>query len=266
MADKRQFEVMFLRLVPHTLRDDFMTVGLVMVEPGKEFAEARFTRDWKRVGCFAPESGMEILELAEPAVQEALVGIKSRGDLLRVLENRFGTAFDVSPVKGLVAEDPAVEMGILERDYLAATRPQERSRGLGRAGIVHRMKEAFAEKSVLGLLQQDLEMKEFTGESDPFQIDFGFRLGRSLKMFHALALNLSREPAVTLAYRYMQIQNGLKKQNVEGLLMAIINEQTIRTKDPVASGVAMLETRGIEVRDVSEMGAVAEEVRAVLRA
>src|SRR5579862_9120702 len=101
MAEKRQFEVMLLRLVPHTLRDDFITVGFVMVEPGKEFAEARFTRDWKRVGRFAPETGMEILKLAEPAVQEALVGIKSRGDLLRVLENRFGTAFDVSPVKGL---------------------------------------------------------------------------------------------------------------------------------------------------------------------
>ena len=191
--------------------------------------------------------------------------IKSRQQLLVALEG-FGTLFEVGPAKGLIAEDPVAEMQILERDYLSTARAAEHSREMGRAGIVHKMRDAFAERGVLELLQRDMEMKEFTGESDPFQIDFGFRAGKSLKMFHALALNVSREPAVTLAYRYMQIQNGLRKQNVEGLLMAIINEKAIQTKGPVTSGVAMLKTSGIEVRDVSEMRVIAEEVRTELRA
>ena len=32
MAEKRQFEVLLVRLVPHALRDDFMTVGVAVME------------------------------------------------------------------------------------------------------------------------------------------------------------------------------------------------------------------------------------------
>ena len=59
MAEKRQFEILLVRLVPHALRDDFMTVGVVMLEPAGEFADLRLTRDWKRVECFAPNLEME---------------------------------------------------------------------------------------------------------------------------------------------------------------------------------------------------------------
>src|SRR5215475_12956764 len=98
-GEKRQLELLLLRLVPHALRDDFMTVGVIVVEPGGEFVEARFTRDWKRVGCFAPEIELEHLERLEAAVIGDLKEIRGRDDLMKLIESRFGAEFDVGPVK-----------------------------------------------------------------------------------------------------------------------------------------------------------------------
>jgi hypothetical protein len=261
MADKQQLELYLLRLVPHALRDDFMTVGVVVVEANGAFADVRFTRDWKRVECFAPEIELEHLERLEAVVRGELEGIRSRTDLMRVLESRFGAEFDVGPVKAIEAVDPAAEMAVLARDYLAPMEPVERARRLGRLGIVGRMEEGFAEAGVLGLLARDMVMTEFTGEHDPFRVDFGFRVGNSLKMFHALALNRGREPAVTLAYRFARIQDGLRKQNEAAVLTAVISEDASRRRDEVASGIGMLRANEILVRDVSEMRVIADEVR-----
>jgi chorismate mutase len=266
MADKRQFELLLLRLVPHALRDDFMTVGVMVVEQGGEFADVRFTRDWKRVECFAPDLELEIFEYLERAVRGGLKNIRRREDLLQLLEERFGTVFDVGPSKAMLASDPAAEMRVLERDYLAAMQPVERARRLGRLGIVSRMEDAFAGAGVIELLQRDIDMKEFTGESDPFQVDFGFRVGKSLKMFHGLALNLSRDPAVMLAYRHSRIQAGMRGRGEEALMTAVISAEAMQSKGEVASGIAMLKANEIAVRGLGEMAEIAEEVRRELRA
>jgi len=261
MADKRQFDLLLLRLVPHALRDDFMTVGVVVLEQGGEFADVRFTRDWKRVECFAPDLELEVFEYLELEIRRGLKNIRRREDLLELLAERFGTVFDVGPSKAMLANDPAEEMRVLERDYLAAMQPVERARRLGRLGIVSRMEEAFAGAGVLDLLQRDIDMKEFTGEGDPFHVDFGFRVGKTLKMFQGLALNLSRDPAVTLAYRYARIQAGMRKRGEEALMTAVISANAMQSKGEVASGIAMLKANEIVVRSVVEMAKIAEEVR-----
>jgi hypothetical protein len=266
MAEKRQFEVLLLRLVPHALRDDFMTVGVVMLEEGAAFADVRFTRDWKRVECFAPDFELEVLERLEAAVRGRLKEIRRREDLLQLLEAEFGTVFDVGPVKALVAGDPVAEMRVLERDYLAPMQRVERAGRMGRLGIVSRIEAGFADAGVLELMQRDIEMSEFTGKDDPFRVDFGFRVGKSLKMFQGLALNLSREPAVTLAYRYGRIQSGMRARGEEALMTAIVGEEALRRKGEVASGIAMLRANEVEVRGLEEMGEIAERVQRELRA
>jgi hypothetical protein len=302
MAGNRQFEILLLRLVPHVLRDDFMTVGVMVVENGgqgsavshqenpfpvrsalggsfsgeavgirneekprvERFADVRFTRDWKRVECFAPDFEVGMMELVEATVRAGLREVRGRDDLLRLLEGRFGSTFDVGPVKALVAVDPVAEMKLLTRDYLDPMRPAEHERGrhMGRIAIVGEMRDAFAEAGVLELMQRDLEMKEFTGENDPFRVDFGFRVGKSLKMFQGLALNLSREPAVTLAYRYGRIREGMRARGEEALMTAIVSEEAMReSRREVASGVAMLRVSEVEVRGLGDMSEIAEGIR-----
>jgi hypothetical protein len=232
------------------------------------FADVRFTRDWKRVACFAPEIEVEILERLEYSVRTRLTEMRSRADLLLMLESEFGPVFDVGPVKALVAEDPAAEMRALEEIYLAPMRagaPERHERRMGRMGIVTRMQDAFAEAGVLEMLQRDLDMKEFTGENDPFKVDFGFWVGKSLKMFQGLALNLSREPAVTLAYRYGRIQTGMLGRGEEALMTAIVSEEALRARGEVGSGIAMLRASEVVGGGGGEMGEIAERVRGEVR-
>jgi hypothetical protein len=266
MAEKRQFELLWLRVVPHALLNDYMTVGAMMFEPGGDFAELRFTRDWKRVECFAPNLELEIFERLETAVREGLRDIHSREDLLQLLDQKFGSVFDVGPVKAVLVENPAAEMGVVERDFLASMAPVERSKRLGRIGIVARMKDGLADAGVLEMMLRDLDMTEFTGENDPFRVDFGYRVGKSLKMLQALALNVSRVPAVTLAYRYATIGEGMRKRGEEALMTAVVGEQALRSAGEVASGIAMLRANEIRVRSVEEMGEIAEEVKRELQA
>ena len=264
MGNNRQFELLLVRLVPHALRDDFMTVGVVVVEPGGEFADFRITRDWERVACFAPDLEMEVLEHLEAAVREGIGSIRGRGELARLLEERFGEVFDVGPVKALEARNPSAEMQVLERDYLAPileTPGGERARRMGRVGIVSRMSDAFEAAGVLGLLARNLDMGEFTGKHDPFRVDFGYRVGRTLKMFQALALNLSREPAVTLAYRYARIQAGVRARGEDSLMTAIISEEAARTQGEAAKGLKMLRANEIIVRDIGKMSEIAEAAK-----
>lgn len=262
----RQFELLLVRVVPHPLRDDFMTVGVVLVEPEGTFADVRVTRDWKRVGCFAPEIETEIFEMMEATVRERLKDVRQRGDLLGVLEERFGGLFDVGPSKALVAADPVAEMGTVTKIYLGPSVAVERTQRLGRAAIVGRMEQAFADAGLTGLLQRDINMQEFTGESDPFRVDFGFRVGTSLKMFQGLALNWSREPAVALAYRYARIRDGMKKRKEDARLTAIVSQEAMRLKEEAASGIALLRANDVAVRSVEEMPEIADKVRGELQA
>ncbi len=56
MADLRQLEFFLLRYVPDAVKDEFVNIGLVMIEAGANgdgFADVRFTRDWRRVRCLS---------------------------------------------------------------------------------------------------------------------------------------------------------------------------------------------------------------------
>ena len=271
MAEKRHFELLVVDLVPHALRRDAMTIGVVVVEAGGEFRDVRFTRDWKRVQCFAPDLEIEILEVLERELRERLKEIGSRDELLRLIDQRFGMVFEVGPAKALIAEDPAAEMRILERDYLApmeGERGRERARGTGRVGIVGRMADGLADAGVLDLVMRDVDMSEFTGADDAFHVDFGYRVGKSFKMLQALALSASRDPAVALAYRFTKIQEGMRKRGDEAVMTAVVSEipplaQKARQEwgTQGASAIAVLRANEIAVRSVEEMGEIAAEVR-----
>ena len=55
MTQLRQLELHLLRFLPHPLRDDFVTVGLLLVESDGGFADVRFTHDFRMLQCVAPD-------------------------------------------------------------------------------------------------------------------------------------------------------------------------------------------------------------------
>jgi len=118
LATKRQLELYLLRFLPHALRDDFVTVGVLLLESDGGFAEVRLTRDWRMLQCLAPDVDSEWFTMMESEIRQRLGTLRRREDLIRLVSERFGTMIDVAPTKAVLTEDPAKEMEVLASMYL----------------------------------------------------------------------------------------------------------------------------------------------------
>jgi len=176
-AEKRQLELYLLRFLPHALRDDFVTVGLLLVESDGGFAEdAVYTRH-EELQCVAPEVEWEWFGMVEQEIRGRLGSLRRREELLQLVNEKFGTMLDVGPTKAVITQDPEEEMEALTSMYLVSTARVNELSSDGADGDRHSMIEAFANAGVLELMQRDLDVMQYTGLGDPFRIDFGIDPG-----------------------------------------------------------------------------------------
>jgi Protein of unknown function (DUF3037) len=266
MAEKRQLELYLLRFLPHALRDDFVTVGLLLLESDGGFAEVRFTRDWRMLQCVAPDVELEWFEMVEREIRVRLGSLRRREELILLMSERFGTMIDVAPTKAVLTEDPAKEMEVLTSMYLVPTQRGERiQQRTGRVAIVSTMKEAFAKAGVLELMQRDLDVVKYTGAGDPFRIDFGYRIGSAVKMFHAVSVATNVDQALALAYRYSRIDGGMRQEQLQASLTVVVDQGMALQEERTRFAIGMLEQNSARVRAVVEMAEIAGEVRRELR-
>jgi len=62
MAEKHQCEFFLLRYVPDAVRNEFVNIGVLLVEADAGFADIRLTKDWRRVRCLDSDVDVEMLE------------------------------------------------------------------------------------------------------------------------------------------------------------------------------------------------------------
>jgi hypothetical protein len=174
---------------------------------------------------------------------------------------------DVAPAKAVLTEDPAKEMDVLTSMYLIPMESAERVRQrTGRAALVDTMKEAFTNAGVLELMQRDLDVVKYTGLGDPFRIDFGYRVGNAVKMFHAVSVVANVDQALALAYRYSRVEAGMRQEQLQASLTAVVDQGMALQEERTRFAIGMLEQNSVRVRTVGEMAEVAGEVRRELRA
>jgi hypothetical protein len=267
MAEKRKLDLYLLRFLPHPLRDDFVTVGLALLENDGGFAEVQFTRDWKMLQCVAPEMELEWFEMVENEIRGRLSSLRRREDLVLLINERFGTMIDVAPTKAVLTEDPAKEMSLLSSIYLVplvhGERVQQRT---GRGAIVNVMKDAFSKAGVLELVQQNLDVVKYTGQGDPFRIDFGYRVGDAVKMFHAVSVAVNVDQALALAYRFARVEVGMRQEYLHASLTAVLDRGAAMQEERTRFAIGMLEQNSVRVRMMGEMAEIAGEVRRELHA
>ncbi len=225
MTERRQFELSLLRFLPFTGRDDFITIGFTLLEDNGWFKDMRFTRDWHLLRCIAPEMELEWLEAAEREIRDQLQFVQNHEDVRRLIEVTFGSTFDVAPVKGILADNPAKEMETLTAIHLAASSRGDEPHRAGRKAIVYQMSEAFSKAGVLKLMQTDLDMGRYMGVGDPFRIDFGYRTGATLKMFHGVSVAVNVDQALALAYRYSRIEQMMRQEQLQPSFTAILEHR-----------------------------------------
>ncbi len=268
MAEMRQLELHLLRFLPHVLRDDFVTIGLSLLESDGGFAEVRFTRNWRMLQCVAPDVDLEWFTVVENEIRGRLGSLRRRDDLIQLVHERFGTMLDVAPTKAVLTEDPAKYMEVLTSMYLVPTERSDRvQQRTGRVAIVNTMKDAFTFAGVLQLLQKDLNLAQYTGLGDPFRIDFGYRLESKLKMFHAVSLktSISQTQALELAYRYPRMKAGMDREQIHASMTAVVDQALAFRDERTRFAIGMLEENSVRVRMVEDMALIAGEVRRELR-
>lgn len=270
MADLRKLEFFLLRYAPDAVKDEFVNIGIVMVEPGANgggFAEARFTRDWRRLLCLDPQADIEMLEALQREVSQQVMGASSHDVLLYQLQDSFSNVIQLSPMKACLAEEPAKEIETLAKLYFEGPKAASRREASGRQRILGQMRTAFQQAGIWKMLDHDISVTRYTKTGDPFKFDFGYRVGSTIKLFQAASMKPSVDQAVTLAARYPKIASRmLELMSAHPFLTAVVEDELDRTAQQVQFAMDMLAEAGITVAASGEMPAIAETARAELRA
>jgi hypothetical protein len=269
MTERKQLEFFLLRYVPDAVKDEFVNVGVVMVESGANgggFADVRFTRDWRRVRCLDPQADVEMLESLERDIRGQLATTHDRDVLLRRLEDSLSNVIQLSPAKGCLAEDPAAEIEAMASMYLEAAKIGGKREVSGRQRILAAMREAFEQAGVWGLMRHQIAVAAYTHKGDPLKIDCSYRPNGEIKMFHALSLESDVDAAKVLAFSYPRIAEGIaKKEKASAVLTAVVEDDLNRLDEAILFALATLGQSGIQVAAAGEMAGIADVARRELR-
>jgi hypothetical protein len=267
MAKMRDFDLFMLRYMPYALRDDFVTIGFALVEENGWFSDFRMTKDWRDLQCIDPEIDLERFEILEAEIRMNLQEILKKEALAEFVSERFGTSMYVAPAKGIRTEDPVREIELLTSQHLGIVErgdgpPRSRT---GRRAIVYSMNEAFSTAGVLELLQTDMDMGKYLGRQDPFRMDFGYRVGGVVKMFHAVSMATNVDQALALLCRYGEIEAGMRQEQLGALLTAVVDLGLSLQEERSQFALDKLRQHSIGVRTLRDMTDIANEVRADFR-
>jgi hypothetical protein len=291
MAEYRQCEFYLLRYVPDAVKDEFVNLGVVLLETDptlsqrtrkdgapesdRLFTDVRFTRDWRRVRCLDPDVDVELLESLEGEMRRMLQSraaevinyrgpISRREWLLRLLEEGLSNTLQITPAKAVLTENPAAELGKLAQMYLES-QARERRAVAGRRVIYRAMREAFESAGVWALGRQDIAVATYGAKGDPLRIDFGYRPNGVIKMFHSVSLETDVDAAKVLAFSYPTLREGLLRAESAGSeLTAVVEDGLRREDDAIGFALATLAASEIRVAAVSEMAGIAEQARVEL--
>ncbi len=270
MAGLKQLEFFLLRYVPDAVKNEFVNIGMVMLEPGTNgsgFAEVRFTRDWRRLRCLDPQADVEMLDALERDIRLQLRDTRDREILLRKLEDSFSNLIQVSPTTACLTQEPRKEMETLARLYFEGPKLPAMREAFGRQKIVGSMRKAFEQAGVLALMTQEISAAPYTKPGDPFKFDFGYRVGDTIKLFHAVSLKVGVEQAITLAARYPKVMRGMEQlAQTQASLTAVVDDDLRRGEDAIQFALSAMEEEHIQVAAAAEMTSLAERARSELRA
>lgn len=264
MAEKRQLEFFLLRYVPHAVRQEFVNIGVLMIEQGANgavLADVRFAKDWRRVRCLDPQADVEVIEALLREIRKEVGEIRDRTMLLRRMEDSFSNVIQLSGPMELMAEAPALEMETIASMFVDEAKVAPVRVLTGRQKILGAMREAWEQAGVAKLLSA-VPVAPYTKSGDPFAFDFGYRVGGEMKLFHAVSLKAGVETAVTLAARYPKIAPAMVQvMKATPVLTVVIDDGVDRGQEAVAFALSMMEEERIRVAAVAEMPGIAEMAR-----
>ena len=186
-----------VRYTPNLVRDEWVNIGILLFDPAGGRLLQRIVEEpaeFARVRRLHPSADEDLLRRLSDdfATQSAAAGGSAQNYILR-LEQTLSTTVQLSPQKGLLAEDLEAELDRLYRDHVEAPRHGRLTEEItSRNGIRARANQVFRGTGIWPRLERRLRVDEFTYTGDPLRLDYGYR--RNGTRGFVQALSLSRDP------------------------------------------------------------------------
>jgi len=265
MIAAKQLEFMLVRYVPNIVSGEFVNIGVLLFDEAGAM-HLRFTRDWRHVRALDPAADVETLQALEADLNTQLTsGVLDRPALLTKLQDYLSNGIELTPAKGVLAEDAASEVEALARIYLGRRRAAIRESS-GRAAIFAAMKSAFDDAGVWQHMRHRIAASQYTHRGDPLRIDCGYRPNGVIKMFQAVSLDTDTDAAKILAFSYPELRDGIRRaENAATELTAIVEPALDRNDDQIAFALAVLARTEINVASTAELPQFAHTARLELK-
>lgn len=270
MADLKQLEFYVLRYVPYVVRGDFISIGVLLVEPrpnGFGFADVGMTSDWRRVQCLDRQVDVEVLQSLEPYIRMQLHHSQDVGMVLHRLADSLANLIQMSAGKVCLAEDPARELKTLltiyvEEPQLELRRAAARPKG-EHAMILAGIEDALTRAGIWGLRIQKIKAVEYTKKTgDSLVLDFGYVVGTEVRFFQAVPLKTNTNLAVILAHRFPRIAECISAENgAIARLTAVVSDDLDRTNPDIEFALGTFKDNGVRVATVADMPSIADRTR-----
>ena len=212
-----------------------------------------------------------MLESLEAEIAERLAsGVKEHVNakpVLETLEDSLSNSLQITGMRGTLAESLPAEMEQLLRMYVEPFKAAGARRKVsGRTAISGRMRDEFTRAGVWGLMRKRIAASQYTRPGDPLKLDCGYRNGQ-VRMFHAVSLESDAELAKGLAYSMGGLREGVARVEGAELELTAILEPISQVSDGemYEFGVGVMESAGLRILTVADLGRVAETARRELR-
>lgn len=187
-----------VRYMPNLVRDEWVNIGILLFDPDSGRLLQRLVEEpgeFARVRRLHPNADEELLRrLSDVFTPQSPAGETNPATYIGRLEQTLSNTVQLSPQKGLLADDLDTELDRLYRDHVESPRHGRLTADVtSRNGIRARANQVFRGTGIWARLERHLRVDEFTYSGDPLRLDYGYR--RNGTRGFVQALSLSRDPA-----------------------------------------------------------------------
>ena len=179
---RNMFQYRILRYAPNRSRDEWMNIGVLLEETSGARQAMRLIEEpaeFARVRRLHPDADEDLLHGLAPEFDACLRGPAAEVPLyLQKLDQNLSNMLELSPPKGLLAENFDAELDRLDREQV--TPPVRRAGGLlqnTRDWMRSKLNDVFRRHRVLGKLEHRVRVEGFTQPGDPMRLDYGYQNG-----------------------------------------------------------------------------------------
>ena len=213
---ERTFVSHILRYTADPIRDEWLNIGVLVFDPATGEHAARVIEEEKefaRLRRMQPQSDEEVIRRTREHLDDQFVGFikQFRADasasakdfqkLIEKWEGTLSTGIQLSPQRGVYAENLQAEADRLYSEHVGLERAQARVGAAGsRAMIRNYCSQVWHQARLWERVERSMRVAQFTYPGDPMRIDYSYR--RNGTRGFVQTISVSRSPMACKEYAH----------------------------------------------------------------